>query len=82
MTAAPITVDEDASLQAAVQLMELHQFKRLPVMRGDRVVGIIARGDLVRALAMKMVKVRATDDVARRDRLLELERQAWMYRIR
>jgi CBS domain-containing protein len=82
MTAEPLTVAEDAPLQAAVRLMEQHQLKRLPVMRGDRIVGIIARGDLIRALAMKIIKVQATNNAVQRDRLLELERQAWMHRIR
>lgn len=81
MTVNPVTVDEEAPLETAVRLMEEHQFKRLPVMRDGRVVGVIARGDLVRALAKKPLLPQAEDDPARRTRLRELERLAWMYRL-
>lgn len=51
MTPAPATVTEDASLEEVVSLMEKRQVKRLPVVRGDKVVGIVSRRNLVRALA-------------------------------
>ena len=51
MTASVCTVSEDTPLEDVVKLMETRRIKRLPVMRGTRVVGIISRANLVRALA-------------------------------
>jgi CBS domain-containing protein len=52
MTQGVIYVAETASLGEAVDLMNQHKIKRLPVMVGDRVVGILARADLLRALTV------------------------------
>ena len=42
------TIDEHASVQEAAALLRTQGFKRLPVMREGRMVGIVARGDLLR----------------------------------
>ena len=74
------TVAEDAPLEQVVHLMERHRIKRVPVVRDGKVVGIITRANLMRAvanLAMAEQPV-AADDAAIRQRLLaELNRQAW-----
>src|SRR5580704_10697985 len=44
------TIGEDAGLEEAVELMEHHRVKRLPVVAGDNVVGIVTRADFVRGL--------------------------------
>ena len=49
MTRNVVTVAEDASLEAAVRLMERHHVKRLPVVKGHAMVGIISRANLVHA---------------------------------
>ncbi|MEW1776056.1 CBS domain-containing protein [Streptomyces sp. NPDC086777] len=41
-----VTVTPDDSLDRAVRLMREHAVRRLPVVDGDRPVGIIAIGDL------------------------------------
>ena len=51
MTPNPLTVTEGAPLDQVVQIMESNNVKRLPVMRGDRMVGIITRSDFLAALA-------------------------------
>jgi CBS domain-containing protein len=51
MTDTVVTVGADASLGEVVRLMEAHAIRRLPVVAGDRVVGIVSRADLVAALA-------------------------------
>ncbi len=51
MTREPITVTENAPLHEAVDLMERHRVKRLPVLRRGKVIGIITRANLMRALA-------------------------------
>ena len=51
MTRQAITVEMDTSLQRVVQLMSAHRFKSLPVVdRQNRLKGIIAREDVMRAL--------------------------------
>ncbi len=48
MTKDVITVEEDALLSSVATMMETQRCRRLPVVRGDRLVGIIARRDLLR----------------------------------
>ncbi|MBX6329075.1 MAG: CBS domain-containing protein [Pseudolabrys sp.] len=80
MTTEVYSVSEEAPLNEVVSLMERHRIKRLPVVRGQRVVGIITRADLLRAL-MKAAKPSApvsTDDATiRRQLLSQLEQQNW-----
>lgn len=45
-----ISIDPDASLVEAACLMEKHDVNRLPVIENDKLVGIIARADLIKAL--------------------------------
>ena len=42
----PIWVDADADVAQALQLMEQHTIRRLPVMENHRLVGIISEADL------------------------------------
>jgi len=51
MTRDPITVDEQTSLSELVQLMEKRGIKRLPVMSGKVLVGIVTRSNLLQAVA-------------------------------
>lgn len=82
MSSNPVTIAADAPLEAAVRLIEQHDIKRLPVMQDGRMVGIIARADLVRALAHAMRREAASDDAALRDHLVDLERRSWQRFIR
>ncbi|HKU32087.1 CBS domain-containing protein [Arthrobacter sp. NyZ413] len=47
----PIWIDADASIDAAIDLMEKHQVRRLPVITDHRLVGIISQGDIARNYA-------------------------------
>src|SRR6516162_5379416 len=47
MTPDPLTVSEDTSLEEIVGTMEKRRIKRMPVMRGSEVVGIVSRANLV-----------------------------------
>jgi CBS domain-containing protein len=51
MSTPPITIPLDASLELAADLMRKNEINRIPVLKGSRLVGIITRDDLVRALA-------------------------------
>ena len=44
-------VAEDTSVEEIAQLMTTHSIKRVPVMLGEKVVGIISRADIVSAIA-------------------------------
>ena len=80
MTSDVYTVSEDASLEEVVHLMERRHVKRVPVMRQKRVVGIITRANLVRALlnVSRDVKPVSQGDKAIRESLLaELKKQPW-----
>jgi CBS domain-containing protein len=80
MTPDPRIVTEDTPLEDAVQLMERNNIKRLPVVRGDQLVGILSRANLLSALASlaRIAPPAAKDDAATRVRILaELERQPW-----
>lgn len=45
-----VTVQPDADLQEAERLMADNQVRRLPVVEGDRLVGIVAQADIARVL--------------------------------
>ena len=50
MTANVEPISEDADLSEAVDLMLHRNIKRLPVLRGEAVVGVISRSDLLKGL--------------------------------
>src|SRR4051812_4496483 len=47
MTRGVFTIDEDALLGKAANLLVIHRIRRIPVVKGRRVVGIISRRDLL-----------------------------------
>jgi CBS domain-containing protein len=75
------TVTEDTPLGDIVQQMERHQIKRLPVVRGGKLVGIVTRANVLRALASVIGEtkpVAAADDAGIRARIYaELQKQPW-----
>jgi CBS domain-containing protein len=50
MSAPIVTVAEDTDLAEVARLLSEHHIKRVPVVKQDRVVGIVSRADLLRAL--------------------------------
>ena len=80
MTWPVVTVAADAPLGSAVDLMERHRIKRLPVVRDQRVVGIVSRADVMRALAVLTrddSQVATTDEAIRRRLVQEIGSQNW-----
>jgi acetoin utilization protein AcuB len=49
MTPNPVTISPEESLMEAVQLMRLKKIRRIPVVSGGRLVGLLVEGDLKRA---------------------------------
>jgi len=80
MTPEPVTVTEDTPLDEVVHLMEARRIKRIPVLRGRQVVGIISRADLLHALASTVREIapsKADDTSIRNQVFAELARQSW-----
>jgi CBS domain-containing protein len=80
MTRDPITITEDTPLEEVVHIMEHRRVKRLPVVRGAQVVGIVSRANLMRALAAisRAAPAPAESDAEIRKQLLaEFQRQVW-----
>jgi CBS domain-containing protein len=80
MTTPVHTITEDSSLTDVVRIMESKQVKRLPVLRGDQLIGIVSRANLLRALASVPRDTRpanVTDASIRRHLLAELSKQSW-----
>ena len=46
------SVAEDTPVEQVAMVLTTHQIKRVPVMRGGKLVGIVSRADIVRAIAM------------------------------
>ena len=53
MSKSLITVDPDASLKEAARLMSSNKIRRLPVLKQNRLVGIVVAADFVRNLGKK-----------------------------
>jgi len=53
MTRDVVTITEDTDLGDVAALLEAKRIKRVPVMRDGKIVGIISRANLVRALGDK-----------------------------
>jgi CBS domain-containing protein len=80
MTTEPCTVTENATLEDVVELMQRNNVKRLPVMRGDQLVGIVTRTNLLRAVAglARDVPDPTVDDDHIRNRIItSVERADW-----
>jgi CBS domain-containing protein len=80
MTSEPLTVTEDATLEAIVTLMETNGVKRLPVMNGDKLVGIVSRANLLQAvasLAREIADPTADDDHIRSRVIAAIEKSGW-----
>ncbi len=51
MTKPVITANETASVTELAEQMVQHRIKRLPIVRGEKLVGIVSRADVIRAIA-------------------------------
>jgi CBS domain-containing protein len=72
------SVVEATSLPEITQLMEDHAIKRVPVLRGQKLLGIITRADFVRAILSLESQPRPSSDEEIHKRLLaELKKQPW-----
>ena len=73
-----ISAAPDTPLAALQALMQRHHIKRLPIVDGGRLIGMVTRADLLRALVLALAAPADQADGAIRDALLaEIARQPW-----
>ena len=72
MTSPPVTVSPWSSVSEAARLMTERGINRLPVVKGDQLVGIVTRTDLVRAFT------RSDEEIERELRDDVLTRTLWL----
>jgi CBS domain-containing protein len=73
-------VEEETPLGDIVDIMERRRIKRVPVVRGDRLVGIVSRHNLLRALVHGAAQARSEagdDETIRQTILKRLKEQPW-----
>ena len=85
MTRDVVTATRGTSLADVADLMEQNRIKRVPVVEGGRLVGIVSRSNLLRAFASQRhpdtgADVAADDATLREALLAELGRQTWSRR--
>ena len=73
MSTMPLTVSPESDLAEAVALLVETQVKSLPVVSHDRLVGVLSRRDLIRALARQDEQIEAQVDELLRSATLECE---------
>ncbi|UVD60078.1 CBS domain-containing protein (plasmid) [Rhizobium sp. Pop5] len=79
MTSPVSAIAPTASVSDAVRLMERYDIKRLPVVENGKLVGIIARSDLLRALSRALPTTSPSPDDAQIQAAIEAEfaKQSW-----
>lgn len=80
MTLSPVTVTEDTPLADIVDLMEKRNVKRMPVVRNDKIVGIVTRANLLQAVASmaRHIPDPTADDDHIRNRIINaLQKADW-----
>jgi CBS domain-containing protein len=72
-----ITVTENTDLTEIAELIEKHHIKRVPVMRGSKLVGIVSRANVLRGIAAARIDAPAhvSDRALRADLLERLHRE-------
>jgi len=72
MTRDVVTARPDTSLDQIATMLEKHRVKRVPIVSGGKIVGIVSRANLVQALASlteKRIPTTAVSDAALRGKL-------------
>jgi len=83
MTRDVISVGDTTELADIATLLETKRIKRVPVLRDGKLVGIVSRANLVRALAMTRseptIEADSDDQTIRQKLITELTGQEWVH---
>ncbi|WP_085918170.1 CBS domain-containing protein [Halomonas sp. CSM-2] len=55
MTPNPLSIEENTPIHSIARLLEKHHIKRVPVLRDDKLVGIVSRANLLQGIANAVV---------------------------
>lgn len=81
MTTKVVTVTPDTPIKDIAEILETRHIKRVPVVDGGKVVGVISRANLIQALAtlsLPSAEPMQTDDAAIHDAILgEIQKVVW-----
>jgi CBS-domain-containing membrane protein len=80
MTRDVITACPDTSVAQVAALLEKNGIKRVPIVKDDRIVGIVSRANLLQGLASlkdKAPQVRADDSAIREQLMAKLQSERW-----
>lgn len=81
MSRTVVSVRDDAEVRDVASVLDANNIKRVPVIRDGKLVGIISRGDLVRALSQRSSAQSGSqiDDAALQKQLaISMRRQDWL----
>lgn len=79
MTTNLISVDADTTVEAVARRLETHRIRRVPVLLQGRMIGLVSRADLVRALLAPTPDPGAVpDEQIRRELAAQLRLQSWV----
>ncbi|WP_244851485.1 CBS domain-containing protein [Caballeronia sp. SL2Y3] len=84
MSREPVCINEDTELSEIASVLESHHIKRVPVLRGGRLAGIVSRSNLVQAIASAAVAeaaapASASDKEIRAMLMGELAGRGWAF---
>ncbi len=75
------TVQEDATIEEVAHILETRRIRRVPVLRGEQLVGVVSRADLLRAV-MAPVSAGAQEDASdpriRRELYARMAAESWI----
>jgi CBS domain-containing protein len=79
MTRGALSIDEDAEIAAAVDIISTRKVKRLVVTRGHVAVGVLSRSDILKALlaTLEAVEAERTDAEIFNDIVAQMSRESW-----
>jgi len=80
MTKNVVTAGEETSLSDIAALMQRHRVKRVPILRDDKIVGIVSRANLLQGLLAREPLPSedvAADEKLRNSVMTELAHQGW-----
>jgi CBS domain-containing protein len=81
MTRDVVTVEEDATVEEVAHILESRRIRRVPVLRDGKLVGVVSRADLLRAVMAPLQEPsqeEASDARIRRELIRAMREQPWV----